>query len=127
MNFRQRLLRYLIGIGIGCLLVFVIFPKMDWLGWTPGKQMNKRIRQATWVASDYGVCTMKCNGVDNNRFDQARFNGEVNFEMSDVHAPIPRYQLEHENLNFQILVADTMITLIEVAPKTGQLPTCNCK
>jgi hypothetical protein len=59
MNFRQRLLRYLIGIGIGCLLVFVIFPKMDWLGWTPGKQMNKRIRQATWVASDYGVCTMK--------------------------------------------------------------------
>ncbi|MFZ4784632.1 MAG: hypothetical protein ACOYLH_04080 [Flavobacteriales bacterium] len=126
MNFKQRLLRYIIGLSIGCLVVFVIFPNYDWLGWTPAKQMNKRIREATWVPSERGLCRMKCLNVDVARFDQARFYGEVDFGMSNVHEGTPRYQLNHEDLKFQILVEDTLITLIDV-DRLSSAVTCDCK
>lgn len=113
MNFKQRLLRYGIGVGIGCLLVFVIFPQYDWLGWTPQKQLMERIRESTWVYSEHGKCTMRCINKTNADFDQARFFGKVNFEMSDVHQEPKRYQLEHESVVFQVLLSDTLVTLIE--------------
>lgn len=124
MNFKQRLFRYLIGVGIGCLLVFVIFPKYDWLGWTPQKRLMEFVREAKWQYSPSGKCSMECNNKTNDDFDQARFHGKINFEMSDVHSSPKRYQLEHEKMTYQILVNDTLVTLIEAKLEGGV--TCMC-
>ncbi len=125
MNFKQRLLRYGLGVGIGCLLVFVLFPNYDWLGWTPGKQLMKRIRESTWVNTESGKCTMSCLNKTTADFDQARFNGEINFSMSDTHSKPPVYELEYQESTYRIAVEDTLITLIEVK-KLGQPNSCNC-
>lgn len=125
MSFKQRLLRYLIGVTIGCVLVFAIFPNYDWLGWTPGKQMMKRIRESKWEQSKLGLCTMQCLDLVNQDFDNARFNGEINFSASDTRKSPPRYQLEYSSLVWQVLVSDSVITLLEVKRKDNSVP-CEC-
>jgi hypothetical protein len=126
MNFKQRLFRYLIGVVIGCILVFTIFPNYDWLGWTPGKQVMKRIRESKWEQTERGRCQMSCLNLNNGDFDQARFSGAINFSMSDAQSKPPRYQLEHEANVWQVLVSDSLITLLEVK-KQGQSSDCDCK
>ncbi len=126
MNFKQRLFRYLIGVVIGCILVFTIFPNYDWLGWTPGKQVMKKIRESKWEQTERGRCQMDCLKLSNVDFDQARFTGEVNFSMSDAQSKPPRYQLEHGANVWQVLVSDSLITLLEVK-KQGQSSGCDCK
>lgn len=125
MNFKQRLLRYLIGVAIGCIVVFLIFPNYDWLGWTPGKQVMKKIREMRWEQTGRGLCTMNCLDLFNKEFDEARFHGEVNFAGSDTRHNPPRYQLEYRSLVWQVLVSDSVITLLEVKRKDNSVP-CNC-
>ena len=43
MKFQQRLNRYLLGVALGLILVFVMFNGRDWLGWLPQNQVRKRI------------------------------------------------------------------------------------
>ncbi len=125
MNLKQRIIRYLIGVGIGCLIVFAMFPNYDWLGWTPGKVIMRNIREARWEVSERGKCFMDCYKVTNDRFDQARFNGNVNIDQSDTRNKPIRYQLEHDALMFQIEMRDTLIVLTEIG-LIGNAGTCNC-
>jgi len=52
-SFLHRLSRYLLGIAIGCLLLFMMFPDRDWLSWTPSKTLMRQINYfpAEWSDS----------------------------------------------------------------------------
>lgn len=69
---------------------------------------------------------MECYKVSNDRFDQARFYGQVNLEKSDTRKKPIRYQLEHDALKFQIEMHDSLIVLTEIG-LIGHEPMCNCQ
>ncbi|MCC6599148.1 MAG: hypothetical protein IT223_00565 [Crocinitomicaceae bacterium] len=63
MNFGQRLFRYLIGVTIGCALVYMMFPNYNWLGWTPENQIMKNIRESSVSMGSKANCQMACLGI----------------------------------------------------------------
>ncbi len=85
MNFRQRLVRYLIGIGIGFLLVKMFFGQRGCMKWLPGNQVKKQI-----VENNHGMeilqdvnCMMKCQGLNSEDIKMVLSDeGEVIFPES---------------------------------------------
>ena len=66
MNFTQRLIRYLLGMGIGLALVFMIFGPRGCGKWLPGNQVKKWIREnsANIEVAPSTSCQMKCQGLE---------------------------------------------------------------
>ncbi len=62
MNFRQRLLRFMIGVAIGLALVFIFFGPRGCGQWLPGNQVKKWIREnnANIEISPNTTCRMQC-------------------------------------------------------------------
>lgn len=123
MNFKQRLSRYLIGLGIGCLIVFMMFPDHDWLGWTPGKTVMKQIREVNFVIDPLAQCQMDCIGINKDQIQLARKDGHINFEKSRVKTQPLVYQLEYGNLAMMIQLENEIATLKEVSATANE---CNC-
>ena len=86
MKFRRRLLLFATGLTIGCLLVFMMFPNYDWLGWLPGKQIMKQIQSSKTLVTNHGKCRMDCQGISMETFESAKWQGEVDFseEIQDI-------------------------------------------
>jgi hypothetical protein len=84
MNFKQRLLRYLIGFFIGVVIVFMMFPEYDWLSWLPNKQVMQRVREYPFYIDQVAKCKNACLGIDSLQLQQARSEGRINFSKSDV-------------------------------------------
>lgn len=65
MNFRQRLLRFIIGIAIGFILVQVFFGERGCGHWLPGNQVKKWIKEnnANIEVMPETTCMMKCQGL----------------------------------------------------------------
>jgi len=123
MNFKQRLSRYLLGLGIGCLIVFMMFPNHDWLGWTPGKTVMKQIREVNFHISDVALCQMDCIGINKDQIQLARNEGHINFDKSDVKGSPLVYNLEYGNLTMNIQLETDKATLKEVSAPANE---CNC-
>jgi len=68
MTFRQRLIRYLIGIGVGFILVKVFFGQRGCMHWLPGKQVKKWIKEnnRNVEVMPTTACFMECQGITNN-------------------------------------------------------------
>ena len=64
MKFSQRLLRFMIGVIIGCSLVYIMFPNYDWLGWLPGKQIRQSIREKQWSLTETAKCEAKYFAIE---------------------------------------------------------------
>jgi len=84
MNFRQRLLRYLIGVAIGCAVVFFMFPNYDWLGWTPQKRMKEDLRDFPFMVDSCAAYKMDCYGLTQAQLNMAKNDGSFDFDKSDV-------------------------------------------
>jgi len=123
MNFKQRLLRYGLGLAIGCVVVFFMFPQYDWLGWTPGKRVMENIREARFDISPHGQCKMDCMGINMDQLQLARNEGKVDFKKSDVKAAPKLYHLDYGNITLKIALTDTTALLTD-AMKDGI--TCDC-
>jgi hypothetical protein len=123
MNFKQRVLRYLIGFGIGSLVVFFMFPNYDWLGWTPQKQVMQTVREAEFSLSSKANCQSECLGVNNDQIQLARQEGKIDFAKSDVKADPKVYFLEYGLLDLKIQLTDTTAVLVDLA-SDGKI--CDC-
>lgn len=125
MNFKQRFLRYLLGFGIGCLLVFIMFPSRDWLGWSPEKQIMQRIRESKTTLSPLAECKLNCFGMDWTQLQSARNFGAIDFGKSDTKSMPRRYYLLHEDNYFEVLLSDTTC-VIDNLGKASSNPSCTC-
>lgn len=113
MNFKQRLVRYLIGFFIGVLIVFMMFPQYDWLSWVPNKQVMKRVRESSFYIDPVAKCKNECLGIDSNRLQRARNEGKIIFSKSDVKRLPKTYYMEHEEIGYTLQVTDSTVTLID--------------
>ncbi len=123
MNFRQRITRYLIGLGIGSLVVFMMFPDHDWLGWTPEKKVMEQIREVQFDISSQSNCQMQCLNINLEQIQLARKDGHVDFDKSQVKQNPRLYHVNYGNVNLQIAMNDTLAVLKDISV-VGQ--TCNC-
>jgi hypothetical protein len=111
MSFIQRLFRYFIGIFIGCLLVYFMFPDRDFFGFTPGKVLMKKVREVPLEFSAHGHCKMKCLGLNNDNLQTARKEGEIDFSKSEPQATPKKYHLQFAS-TYYTLIANTDSTFI---------------
>ena len=114
MNFKQRLLRFLIGVAIGCAVVFFMFPNYDWLGWTPQKRMKEDLRDFPFSIDSCASYKMQCYGLTDAQLQLAKSDGSFDFEKSDVKANPRRYHLNYGDYSFIVAMSDTTSELIDV-------------
>ncbi|MFM9986307.1 MAG: hypothetical protein ACKVOK_13800 [Flavobacteriales bacterium] len=124
MTLRQRVARYLLGLFIGSVVVFFMFPNYDWLGWTPNKTLMKQIRESRWEANERGQCMLSCTMTTNEQIQVIRSSGEINFSKSDAQATPKRYRVEYGEMGLDVFVTDTLITLFGIDSKTSAACAC---
>lgn len=125
MNLKQRVARYLLGLFIGCVVVFFMFPNYDWLGWTPNKALMKQIREAKWETNGTGQCMMQCTNTSMEQIQAIRTHGKVNFSKSDAQANPKKYHVEYGETAMDVYVTDTLVTLFGIENRISN--SCSCK
>lgn len=96
MNFWKRLRLYLIGFGIGILVVIVIFNQRLSLltSWMPGQRVQDRLLQTEALYSDRSICQLKCLGLDTVDVRLAKEEGDIRFRLSETHGDPKVYVLD---------------------------------
>jgi len=123
MNFWQRLLRYFIGVTIGCVVVFMIFPTRDWLSWTPSKALMRQINQFPLQLSDPVKCQLKCDRALSAHITRAQVFGKPDFSRSETKNLPKRYIVNDDRMELTYTIqSDSVITLVALTPS----PLCAC-
>lgn len=114
MKFRQRLVRYLIGVAIGIAVVFMMFPEYDWFSWLPNKQVMKNMRENTFSIDSNVECKILCLGIDQANIEAARNGGKIIFSKSDVKRIPKTYFMVYDSLNYTVEMTDSTSKLIDI-------------
>jgi hypothetical protein len=101
----------------------MMFPKHDWLGWTPEKRVMENVREATFEFSPKANCEMICLGVNNEQIQLARKDGHIDFEKSKVKQSPVVYHLDYGSMDLSIALNDSVAVLQTI---TMEGKTCNC-
>lgn len=131
MNLRQRLFRYLTGVGIGLILVLLAFGNRSCTDWMPNKRVLKRLSETELIVNAQARCKMNCMGIGNEDIKFLLANGDVDFEMSDTKSSPLRYRVnatQEKNKSFwmDFLAADSTSTIVDVQ-LIGFTELCDCK
>lgn len=125
MKFWQRLMRYLIGFGLGCLLVFWMFPNHDWLGWLPNKQIRANILNSKIEFSNRALCIKETQMITEADWKYLIENGDINFDKSQVHENQKKYWIENDVIEMNCEIRDTITHILDINRKGMEpLPTC---
>jgi hypothetical protein len=108
-KFKQRLLRYLIGVTIGCLLVYMMFPNYDWLGWLPGKQIRGNILSRHQTITDQAKCEASFYAIGEEEWKAVLADGSINFEKSKTKEVDKTYCLENNLITVEVLLKDSSV------------------
>lgn len=117
MKFSQRLLRFMIGVVIGCTLVWIMFPHYDWLGWLPGKQIRQTIKEKKWNLTPSAQCEASYYAIDENGWREILNDGSINFEKSQVQQSNKIYYLEDDLIGVTIELLDSTANILHIQRK----------
>src|ERR1017187_2924925 len=127
MTFKQRLKFYLVGFGIGVLILASILRNKSCKG--VNTQKVEELAYQKWEISEVMRCKLKCAGfVSDSLFLKDVKNCTVNYSESDVHEePCGKYVLESSSKSaatYTLLVADCggISKLLDVRTKNS----CHC-
>lgn len=128
MTFKQRLRFYLVGFGMGLLILVSIINRRGCKG--INTQKVEELRYQKWEISDAMRCKLKCAGfATDSLFFKDLLTCTVNYSESEVHEePCGKYVLESSTkiaASYTLLVADCGSTskLLDVITKNA----CSCK
>ncbi|MEN9947551.1 MAG: hypothetical protein RL106_374 [Bacteroidota bacterium] len=117
MKFSQRLLRFMIGVIIGCSLVYIMFPNYDWLGWLPGKQIRQSIREKQWSLTETAKCEAKYFAIEESGWREVLNDGSINFDKSKVQQTNKIYYLEDDLVGVTIELLDSTANVLHIERK----------
>lgn len=138
MSFSQRLIRYLIGMGIGLALVFMIFGPRGCGKWLPGNQVKKWIREnnANIEVSALANCQMKCQGLEMDdiliTLDEES-DSDVLFEESQTKGYPKTYVIkssrgdEDVEFKFGFTLREDSSSIVASAQRLDQIIECDCE
>ncbi|MEQ8909192.1 MAG: hypothetical protein RIC95_08365 [Vicingaceae bacterium] len=131
MGFWRRFRLFLIGVGLGLILVMVFFGSRDWTSWTPESRVLTAIDSSEVRISERAECQLACLELNEERFTKLKAASSVNFKESNVKAdPCPVYRLESSmeerdyQLFWEVCEGKEKVKLLSVV-KIGQ--ECNCE
>ncbi len=114
----------MIGLGIGSLIVFMMFPDHDWMGWTPGKHVMQSVRELPFEISATADCQMQCLGINLEQIQLVRKEGKIDFSKSEVKQSPRIYHLEYGQMDFRLSMNDSLVTLSNISID-GKSCACN--
>jgi len=126
MNFFNRLKYYLVGVGLGILMVMVIFKDRKFTSWTPQNRVLYDIKENTLVISSEMSCLFECGNVKTNEsIENFLATADVDFSASNVK--------NHDFREYVLLFEDHLISEVvviiskdEIEIKSISLPKGDC-
>ncbi len=131
MNFLQRLKRFMIGFGIGLILVYFFFSdRLDLLtSWLPNERVMERLRQTELLLPDSMLCRLNCHHLDSARVADLLIDGDVSFSTSLTRQEPKLYKvdfMQHEiPVRLSFLCTDSTSAVVDVL-SLKKLQPCNC-
>lgn len=130
MTFGRRLRTYIVGVGIGLLMVYVFFGDRDLTAWTPEGRVLRTIDSSEMILSDRAKCQLTCLNLTDSSIYKIQDNAEVKFsESSTRKEPCPVYKIEsywkeeQYKLIWEVCENEELVTLSSVL-KEGK--SCAC-
>lgn len=94
MTFWRRLRTYLVGVGLGLLLVYVIFGDRDLSFWTPQGRVLTAIDSSEQSLSEKAICQMACLNITKADILEIQKTASVDFSESETQKkPCPAYRI----------------------------------
>lgn len=95
MTFWRRLRTYLIGVGLGLLIVYVIFGDRELNSWTPQKRVLRAIDSSEVSISERVICQLACLNMQEADWKKVQQSTKVDFSESNTKKkPCPVYHLK---------------------------------
>ncbi|MDG2426746.1 MAG: hypothetical protein P8M07_09195 [Flavobacteriales bacterium] len=137
MNFSQRLMRFMLGIGIGTALAFFFFQDRGCSKWLPSAKVREFLAEPGLMGDDRTRCLIRCEALQMSEIVELLDEGNINFGASDVRlgegVDTKFYLIENSSLSAEFVVTDSVTTVRRVVQKTlgqnhsGDLPeACDC-
>jgi hypothetical protein len=137
MNFSQRLMRFMLGIGIGTALAFFFFQDRGCSKWLPNAKVREFLAEPGIMGDDRTRCLIRCGAFNMSEIVELLDEGNINFSASDVRlgegVDTKFYLIENSGLSAEFVVTDSVTTVRRVVQKTlvqnpsGELPeACDC-
>lgn len=115
MSFIQRFFRYLLGIVIGCVIVYMMFPNRDWLSWTPSKSLMRQISYFPLNLNEDIQCRLRCEPDLAPRIARARAFGRPDFANSETRSTPKVYLIRDGRSELTVTILnDSIITLVKI-------------
>jgi hypothetical protein len=121
MDLKSRLMRYLIGVMIGLILVFVFFGKRSCSDWMPNQRILEALSSKDIVISSKSRCEMNCLNLTDADLAYLIKGGNVNFSESNTRTIPKMYLIEAERsadeikYSMQFELRDSSSVLISAA------------
>jgi hypothetical protein len=124
MTFARRFRYYLIGVGIGFILVFFIF-RGKGFSWLPGNRVLISLQESTLFTTPYQDCLMNCYSISKQEVFDLLENGNVNFKKSNTREELKEYLLENDRFSVSFIrLNDTIARLNQIQGSIGK--DCDC-
>lgn len=130
MSFWRRFRLYLLGVGLGLILVMIFFGSRDWTSWTPESRVLTAIDSSSVELSERAKCQLRCLNLEQADLTKIQANGKVDFSESNVEAkPCPVYRINSRfkerdyQLIWEVCESAEEVQLLNLI-KLGH--TCNC-
>jgi len=134
MNFNRRLRLFLLGVGIGSLVVWAaLFRGRTFPAWTPEGRILEALQQSPVKISPSARCMLDCNSISDQDILSVLQTADVKFDESDIHGkPVPEYVLQGKGLNgktykMKFKSEYPSSYLLAVMPNKDAGSRCDCK
>lgn len=131
MTLFQRFKRFLLGLGLGVILVFFFFGNRSESikGWLPNERVMKRLRETKLQLADSVQCRLKCFNLDSMSVKNLFEEGNVRFRRSETKQEPKIYRVDFEQHNPPVQLTfscdDSTSTVIDVMA-VGAKVHCLC-
>jgi len=127
MKFFRRLRFYLIGVGLGILMVLSIFKDRSFTSWTPKNQIKSAISNTPINYDERLICQLSCLKIDTSLLKRKIVEGTINYKESDVKDQSNRtYFIELEEDNIKNVTLNISGNLLQIIELTTTDVDCEC-
>lgn len=120
MSFWRRVRLYILGIGIGSLMVLFLFGDRGCGGWLPGNRVKTSIMESLFETSEYTDCKLTCNEFTKEKIQDIIVKGTVLFKESNTKSDPREYKLQYEETSLTFAVptdSESPVYILDVFEK----------
>jgi len=131
MKFARRLRSFLIGVGLGCILVaFFFYDRLNLLtDWLPNERVLVRLQMTEAAYTPESLCRLECLGLDTADVSVLKREGNVRFKFSDTQTEPKRYRVDHrfgDHLVRMTFDADEIASTLTEVDRPNAPVECAC-